>query len=53
MGRKKRTFFHLLGNIVTVITSLVVVIPLVVLFLNSFKSSAEANRMTLSLPKNG
>lgn len=51
MGRKKRTFFRLLGNIVTVITSLIVVIPLVVLFLNSFKSSAEANRMTLSLPK--
>lgn len=51
MGRTKRNFLRLLGNIVTVITSLIVVIPLVVLFLNSFKSSAEANRMTLSLPK--
>ncbi len=30
--------------------SLIVIIPLVVLFLNSFKTSAEANKMTLSLP---
>lgn len=51
MGRTKRNFLNLLGNAITIITSLVVVIPLVVLFLNSFKSSAEANRMTLSLPK--
>lgn len=51
MGQTKRNFLRLLGNIVTIITSLIVVIPLVVLFLNSFKSSAEANRMTLSLPK--
>lgn len=28
-----------------------VMTPLVVLFLNSFKTSAEANKMTLSLPK--
>jgi raffinose/stachyose/melibiose transport system permease protein len=41
----------MLGNLVAVLTSLIVIIPLVVLFLNSFKTAGEANKMTLSLPK--
>lgn len=41
---------HIAANLVAVCISLVVIIPLVVLFLNSFKTSAEANKMTLSLP---
>lgn len=51
MGKAGKTLGHVIANIVAVIISLIVIIPLVVLFLNSFKSSAEANSMTLSLPK--
>lgn len=40
----------IIGNVVAVIISAIVLIPLLVLFVNSFKASAEANRMTLSLP---
>ncbi|WP_334160352.1 carbohydrate ABC transporter permease [Muricomes intestini] len=50
MGKTGKIVGRLIGNIVSVFISLVVIIPLVVLFLNSFKTSAEANRMTLSLP---
>lgn len=50
MGKTGKIVGHLIGNIVSVFISLLVIIPLVVLFLNSFKTSAEANRMTLSLP---
>ncbi len=50
MGKTAKTIGHVIGNIVSVFISLVVIIPLVVLFVNSFKTSAEANRMTLSLP---
>lgn len=48
MGKK---IGHVVGNIVSLFISLIVLIPLVVLFVNSFKTSAEADRMTLSLPK--
>jgi len=41
---------RLIGNVAALITSGVVLIPLLVLLINSFKTSAEANRMTLSLP---
>lgn len=51
MGKTGKIFGRMAGNVVAVLISLIVVIPLVVLFLNSFKTSAEANRMTLSLPK--
>lgn len=51
MGKAGRTIGHIVGNVVSIFISLIVIIPLIVLFLNSFKSSAEANRMTLSLPK--
>mgnify|MGYP001024844171 FL=1 len=48
IGRK---IWHVSANILSVIISLIVLIPLVVLFVNSFKTSAEANQMTLSLPE--
>jgi raffinose/stachyose/melibiose transport system permease protein len=51
MGKTWKTIGHILGNAVTVMISLIVIIPLLVLFLNSFKTAGEANRMTLSLPK--
>lgn len=50
MGKAGKTIGHIIGNIVAIVISLIVIIPLVVLFLNSFKTSAEANSMTLSLP---
>lgn len=50
MGRTGKTVGHVIGNLATVFISLIVIIPLVVLFLNSFKTAGEANRMTLSLP---
>ncbi|MDO4337177.1 MAG: carbohydrate ABC transporter permease [Eubacteriales bacterium] len=51
MGRAGKTLGHVIGNLIAFFISLIVIIPLVVLFLNSFKTSAEANKMTLSLPK--
>lgn len=51
MGKTGKTVCHILGNAVAAMISLIVIIPLLVLFLNSFKTSGEANRMTLSLPK--
>ena len=41
---------YVIANIISLFISLVVLIPLVVLFLNSFKTSAESSSMTLSLP---
>jgi len=38
-------------NIIAIVTSLIVLIPMVVLFLNSFKTQGESNKMSLSLPK--
>lgn len=40
----------ILGNIVTVLLSLVVILPLIVLILNSFKTKSESSTMSLSLP---
>lgn len=51
MGKTRKVISCMLGNLVAVLTSLIVIIPLVVLFLNSFKTAGEANKMTLSLPK--
>ena len=50
MARTRKLIGHIIGNVVAVFLSRIVIIPLVVLFLNSFKTSGEANRMTLSLP---
>jgi raffinose/stachyose/melibiose transport system permease protein len=51
MGKAGKVISRILCNAVAVLTSLIVIIPLVVLFLNSFKTAGEANKMTLSLPK--
>lgn len=50
MGKTGKKLGHVIGNIVSAFICLIVIIPLIVLFLNSFKTSAEANKMTLSLP---
>lgn len=50
MKKSKKTIQLILGNTITIFISLIVLIPLVVLFLNSFKTQGEANKMTLSLP---
>ncbi|RHO92192.1 carbohydrate ABC transporter permease [Ruminococcus sp. AF42-9BH] len=49
MGVSKKVG-HIIANIISLFISLIVLIPLVVLFLNSFKTSAESSSMTLSLP---
>lgn len=49
MGVSKKVG-HVIANIISLFISLIVLIPLVVLFLNSFKTSAESSTMTLSLP---
>ena len=51
MGNIKRKIFSIIGNVIAIITSLVVMIPLIVLLINSFKSSGEANSMSLKLPE--
>lgn len=50
MSKIGKSVGHIVGNIISLFISLVVLVPLVVLFLNSFKTSAEADKMTLSLP---
>lgn len=50
MSKIGKTVGQVIGNVISIFISLVVLIPLVVLFLNSFKTSAEADKMTLSLP---
>jgi len=51
MERYKKIIRGLLGNLIAMITSLIVMLPLVVLFINSFKTSGEANKMSLALPE--
>ncbi|OOM71640.1 L-arabinose transport system permease protein AraQ [Clostridium puniceum] len=51
MSSLKKLIGTITVNIVAIFTSLIVLIPLVVLFLNSFKSQGESNKMSLSLPK--
>ena len=50
MARVRKIIGSIIGNIIAISISLIVVLPLLVLFINSFKTSAEANRMTLALP---
>lgn len=47
----KKYFGSIIANIVAVFISLLVLIPMIVLFLNSFKTQGESNKMSLSLPK--
>lgn len=51
MGKLKKTFGRAIANIITVFISLLVLIPMIVLFLNSFKTQGESNKMSLSLPQ--
>lgn len=51
MARFGKTFWHVLANIISAAVSLIVVIPVIVLFVNSFKTQGESNSMSLSLPK--
>jgi raffinose/stachyose/melibiose transport system permease protein len=46
----KKSIGSVAANIVTIFISLLVLIPMVVLFLNSFKTQGESNKMSLSLP---
>lgn len=50
MERFKKIFGHTVANIICIFVSLIVMMPVVVLFLNSFKTRGEANAMSLSLP---
>ena len=47
----KKSIGSVIANVVTIFISLLVLIPMVVLFLNSFKTQGESNKMSLSLPK--
>lgn len=51
MEKSRKIIVSITGNLISFLVSLIVILPLVVLFLNSFKTSGEANRMNLSLPK--
>ncbi|MFL0250988.1 carbohydrate ABC transporter permease [Clostridium neuense] len=51
MGKLKKSIGSVIANIIAVFISLLVLIPMVVLFLNSFKTQGESNKMSLSLPK--
>ncbi len=50
MASMKKRIAHFGGNIIAICVSLLVLIPLLVIFVNSFKTAGEANRMSLSLP---
>ncbi len=49
-GTKKK-IKHFFANCISVIMSILILTPLFVLIINSFKSSGEANSMSLTLPK--
>ncbi|BCZ45103.1 sugar ABC transporter permease [Clostridium gelidum] len=47
----KKSVSTIIVNIIAIFISLIVLIPMVVLFINSFKTKGESNKMSLSLPK--
>lgn len=49
--KRKNLYKSILLNLITLITSLIFILPLLVVWLNSFKTKAESNTMTLKLPK--
>ena len=51
MNSLKKSIGTITLNVISLFISLVVLVPLVVLFLNSFKTQGESNKMSLSLPK--
>ncbi len=50
MNSLKKSIGNIVVNIITIFISLIILIPIVVLFLNSFKTQGESNKMSLSLP---
>lgn len=50
MKSSKKTIKSIIANTATIFISLIILIPLVVLFLNSFKTQGESNKMSLALP---
>lgn len=51
MKSPKKKIIHILANVLSFVLSLLVLVPILVLFINSFKTSGEANSMSLALPK--
>lgn len=47
----KKGFFQILLNVMAAVASLVIILPLVVVVVNSFKTQQEAYTMSLSLPR--
>ena len=50
MKSSKKNIKSIVANTATIFISLIILIPLVVLFLNSFKTQGESNKMSLTLP---
>ena len=50
MKSSKKTIKSIVANTATIFISLIILIPLVVLFLNSYKTQGESNKMSLALP---
>lgn len=51
MNVLRKSIGSIVANIITIFMSLIILIPMIVLFLNSFKNQGESNTMSLSLPK--
>ena len=49
--KTKKLFLRMFQNIIAWVVSLIVLLPLVVIFISSFKTSAESYTLTLELPK--
>ncbi|MCI2048762.1 MAG: carbohydrate ABC transporter permease [Lachnospiraceae bacterium] len=48
--KTRKIFTRILLNLVTILLSLIFVTPMLVIFINSFKSASESNTMSLKLP---
>ena len=48
--RSRGRITALILNLTAIILSLIFIIPMVVIFINSFKSPAESNTMSMRLP---
>lgn len=51
MNKVRKTMLYVLANLLSFLLSSLVLIPILVLLVNSFKTAGEANTMSLSLPK--
>ncbi|WP_099466811.1 carbohydrate ABC transporter permease [Konateibacter massiliensis] len=51
MQQVKKNLLHILANCLSFFLSLIVITPIFVLLINSFKTAGEANSMSLALPK--